>query len=87
MKLVPEIAQFHDEMTAWRRDIHAHPELGFEENRTAAMVAEKLQEFGMEVYTGIGKTGVVGARNRWPPESAARPCQPSDQPTGSSYPP
>jgi hippurate hydrolase len=47
-------------MTAWRRDIHAHPELGFEERRTADLVAEKLAAFGIEVHRGIGKTGVVG---------------------------
>ncbi|MGE0876075.1 MAG: M20 aminoacylase family protein [Burkholderiales bacterium] len=47
-------------MTAWRRDIHAHPELGFEENRTADIVAARLAEFGIEVHRGIGKTGVVG---------------------------
>jgi amidohydrolase len=54
------IARMHGEMTAWRRDIHAHPELGFEEQRTSDIVAEKLQSFGCEVYRGIGKTGVVG---------------------------
>ena len=59
-KIIPEIANYQDEMTRWRRDIHAHPELGFEENRTSDMVAELLQEFGMEVYRGIGKTGLVG---------------------------
>jgi hippurate hydrolase len=48
-------------MTAWRRDIHAHPELGFEEHRTADFVAGKLEEFGIEVTRGIGRTGVVGA--------------------------
>ena len=61
MKLVPEIADFHADMTAWRRDIHAHPELGFEEHRTADKVASLLRDFGLEVYTGIGQTGVVGA--------------------------
>ncbi len=60
MSLVKEIVAMEDELTRWRRDIHAHPELGFEENRTAGFVAEKLSEFGMEVFTGIGKTGVVG---------------------------
>jgi hippurate hydrolase len=50
----------HDELKRWRRDIHAHPELGFEETRTAAIVAQKLREFGCEVHTGIGRTGVVG---------------------------
>ena len=48
------------ELTAWRRDFHAHPELGFEEHRTAARVAERLAEFGLDVTTGIGGTGVVG---------------------------
>jgi amidohydrolase len=60
MALVPGIAQLHADMTAWRRDIHAHPELGFEENRTAGIVADKLESFGMEVHRGVGKTGVVG---------------------------
>jgi hippurate hydrolase len=60
MFLIESIAVAHDEMTRWRRDIHAHPELGFEESRTAAVVAEKLREFGCEVHTGIGRTGVVG---------------------------
>ena len=45
---------------AWRRDLHAHPELGFAETRTAAMVADHLRALGLEVRTGVGKTGVVG---------------------------
>ncbi|MGV8929621.1 MAG: amidohydrolase [Brevundimonas sp.] len=45
---------------AWRRDLHANPELGFAETRTAALVAEHLRSLGMEVRTGVGKTGVVG---------------------------
>lgn len=61
MNLIDDIKAHHAELTAWRRDIHAHPELGFEEHRTADFVAQKLREFGLEVYTGIGKTGVVGA--------------------------
>ncbi|HTT40145.1 MAG TPA: M20 aminoacylase family protein [Burkholderiales bacterium] len=60
MPIVPRIAELHGEMTAWRRDIHAHPELGFEEHRTADVVAAKLDEFGVEVHRGIGKTGLVG---------------------------
>ena len=60
MALVREIEGFTSEMTSWRRDIHAHPELGFQENRTSHLVAEKLKSFGIEVHTGIGKTGVVG---------------------------
>ncbi|GAC1563547.1 MAG: M20 aminoacylase family protein [Beijerinckiaceae bacterium] len=54
------IRAFHDEMTAWRRDFHAHPEIGFQEERTSASVAAKLAEFGCEVHQGVGKTGVVG---------------------------
>jgi len=59
--ILPEIAAFHDEMTQWRRDIHAHPELGFEETRTSELVAQKLEAFGCEVHRGIGKTGGVGS--------------------------
>jgi hippurate hydrolase len=55
------IAEFHAEMTAWRRDFHRHPELGMEEHRTSALVAERLRAFGVdEVVTGIAGTGVVG---------------------------
>jgi amidohydrolase len=52
------------EMTAWRHDLHAHPEFGFEEKRTSALVAAKLREFGLEVAEGIGGTGVVGTLTR-----------------------
>ncbi|MFN8718058.1 MAG: amidohydrolase [Gemmatimonas sp.] len=47
-------------VVAWRRDIHQHPELSFEEVRTSALVAKHLQSLGLEVQTGVGKTGVVG---------------------------
>jgi amidohydrolase len=60
MPLIPKIETLAEEMTAWRRDIHAHPELGFQEQRTSDLVAEKLKSFGVEVHRGIGKTGVVG---------------------------
>ena len=60
MKIEPLIAAATAELTAIRRDIHAHPELGFEEERTSTIVAQKLKEWGCEVTTGIGKTGVVG---------------------------
>ena len=53
------IAPLHADMTAWRRDIHAHPELGFNESRTAELVARKLEAFGLEVHRGVGRTGVV----------------------------
>ncbi|WP_049730852.1 M20 aminoacylase family protein [Rhizobium ecuadorense] len=53
------------EMTAWRRDLHRHPEFGFDEKRTAAFVAQKLREFGLdEVVEGVGGTGVVGTLRR-----------------------
>src|SRR6516164_8930078 len=61
MPIVNRIADFHPEITAWRRDLHAHPELLFDVHRTAGAVAEKLMAFGCdEVVTGIGRTGVVG---------------------------
>lgn len=60
MPIVNRIAEFHDEMTAWRRDLHAHPETCYEEVRTSAFVAEKLKSWGIEVHTGMAKTGVVG---------------------------
>jgi len=61
MPIVNRIADMQAEVAAWRRDIHAHPEIMFDVHRTAASVAEKLKAFGCdEVVTGIGKTGVVG---------------------------
>ncbi len=60
MGAIPTIEKFAPEMTGWRRDIHAHPELGFQEQRTADLVATQLAAFGIEVHRGIGRTGVVG---------------------------
>lgn len=60
MEILERIGTFHAELTEWRRDIHAHPELGFKEQRTADLVADKLSGFGIEVHRGLGKTGVVG---------------------------
>lgn len=60
MPIVNRIADFHADMTAWRQDIHAHPETAFEEHRTAEVVAGKLAEFGIEVHQGLAGTGVVG---------------------------
>lgn len=55
------IAGVHEEATAWRRDLHAHPEIGFEEVRTSGVVVEKLREFGVdEIITGLARTGVLG---------------------------
>jgi hippurate hydrolase len=68
MPRINRIADFHDEMTAWRRDLHAHPELALEETRTSRVVADKLRAFGCdEVVTGLARTGVVGViRGRAP---------------------
>jgi amidohydrolase len=60
MAVIERITQYRNSLVDWRHDIHAHPELGFQETRTADLVAEKLAAFGCEVHRGIGKTGVVG---------------------------
>ncbi|MEY4481681.1 MAG: hypothetical protein RIQ84_843 [Pseudomonadota bacterium] len=61
MKLLPEVLESAEVIKAIRRDIHAHPELCFEENRTADMVAKQLSSWGITVHRGLGKTGVVGS--------------------------
>lgn len=67
MPVLNSIAALHDEMTAWRRDLHANPEVGFEVTRTAGFVAERLRAWGVEVHEGVGGTGVVGVlRGRGP---------------------
>ena len=61
MPIKNRLAEMHEEITGWRRDIHQHPEILYDTHRTSALVAEKLKEFGCdEVVTGIGRTGVVG---------------------------
>ena len=60
MTLNPRIKELQPQLVAWRRDFHAHPETAFEEFRTAARIAELLQSFGIEVHSGVGRTGVVG---------------------------
>ena len=61
MAILNRFSEMFEEISTWRRDLHAHPELRFEEYRTAAFVASKLKEFGVdEVVTGFGGTGVVG---------------------------
>ena len=61
MPVVNRVADLHADITAWRRDMHEHPELMYEVHRTAGLVADKLKEFGCdEVITGMGRTGVVG---------------------------
>ena len=60
MPVLAPIAAYADDLTAIRHDIHAHPEIGFEEVRTSGLVAEKLQGWGIETHRQIGRTGVVG---------------------------
>lgn len=60
MKILEPILAWREEIAALRRDIHAHPELAFEEFRTADLVARRLQDWGIEVDRGLGGTGVVG---------------------------
>jgi amidohydrolase len=67
MPILEPLIALKPEMTEWRRDFHAHPEIGFEEVRTSGIVAEKLESWGIQVHRGIGKTGVVGVlRGRYP---------------------
>src|SRR5512137_2549725 len=56
---VAHIGRWHDEFTAFRRDLHRHPELGFEERRTAQLVCERLRALGVEFHPGVGRTGIV----------------------------
>jgi hippurate hydrolase len=60
MPVVNRIADYHEDLVRWRREIHAHPETAFEERRTADFVAARLGEFGIEVHRGLAGTGVVG---------------------------
>ena len=61
MPIINRIADFHADMTAWRHDLHQHPELALEEHRTSGVIQQKLKEFGVdEVVSGIARTGVVG---------------------------
>jgi amidohydrolase len=60
MSLIAEIEREHESLIAVRRDIHAHPELAFQETRTSDVVARQLEKWGIEVHRGIGKTGLVG---------------------------
>ena len=64
MPVINRIADFADDMTAWRRHLHAHPELKFECHETAKFVVNMLRDFGVdEIHEGIAKTGVVAIIN------------------------
>src|SRR5690348_4666385 len=64
MPIIPEVLDYLDELTQIRRDIHAHPDLGFTERRTGDLVAAKLAEWGIEVSRGLAQTGLVGTIRR-----------------------
>ena len=64
MPVLPRSLEIQGEIAAIRRDIHAHPELAYEESRTSDIVASKLTEWGLEVTRGLGKTGLVGTLRR-----------------------
>ena len=60
MAVIDKISTYTDDLIAIRRDLHEHPELGMQETRTSGIVADFLKQWGIEVHTGIGNTGVVG---------------------------
>ena len=64
MSIVPRVLDYQAELSSIRQDIHMHPEIAFEEQRTSDIVAAKLAEFGCEVHRGLAKTGVVGTLRR-----------------------
>jgi len=73
MKLIPEILQAKPQIEKIRRDIHAHPELCFQEQRTSDVIAKQLESWGLPVHRGLGKTGVVAiiegqgpGKKNWP---------------------
>src|SRR5262245_8643104 len=57
---VDSIRTYHSELTEFRRDLHAHPELAFQETRTADQVAQRLAHFGIDIHRGLARTGIVG---------------------------
>ena len=90
MSAIDAIRGFQDELTALRQDFHAHPELGLEEHRTAAIVAKKLEEWGIEVHRGVGVTGVVGVLRKGSGTTriglrADMDCLPMDEQTNLAY--
>ena len=64
MGIIAEVESYRDDLIRWRRDIHAHPELAYCERRTAALVAERLRRWGIDVDQGLAETGVVGTLAR-----------------------
>jgi hippurate hydrolase len=93
MPVINRAADLHNEITAWRRDLHENPELNYDVHRTAGIIADKLKVFGCdEVIPGIGKTGVVGVIHGRKNQSgrtiglrAEMDALPIEETTGSSY--
>ena len=70
--MIERAHQIKDQLVRWRREIHQHPELGFHETHTAALVAQVMDHLGYRVRTGVGRTGVVGERGEGKPIVAIR---------------
>ncbi len=90
MTALETIRAFQDELTEIRRDFHAHPELGLEEFRTAEIVAQKLESWGIEVHRGVGVTGVVGVIRKGSGKTriglrADMDCLPMEEQTNLAY--
>ena len=66
MPIIDRIAEFQADMTAWRRDLHAHPETAFEEHRTSDFVAAKLEGFGIAVHRGLAEPSQLPFRTNVP---------------------
>ena len=60
MQVIPRLTELHSEMTAWRHELHAHPQTAFEETFASEFIASKLQAWGIETHRGLAQTGVVG---------------------------
>ncbi len=90
MSIIEAVRTYHDELTAMRRDFHAHPEIGMEEHRTADIVAKKLESWGIEVYRNVGRTGVVGVLRKGAGKTAVglradMDCLPMEEQTNLPY--
>ena len=73
MSMLDKAKGMEDQLIAWRREIHMHPELGFEEERTSRLVAESLRDMGIEVEVGVAETGVVARIGEGRPPSGFAP--------------
>ena len=90
MSIIDAIRSYQDELTTIRRDFHANPELGLEEHRTAEIVAQKLESWGIEVHRGVGRTGVVGVLRKGSGKTsvglrADMDCLPMEEQTNLPY--